>query len=61
VVAMPDEVDQKIEHLRLEGNKVRAAAQFTAIRVERKILEQIAHAFIPLVVRRPRANVARAR
>jgi len=41
---VPDQVNEEIENLRLECDKVGAATQLAAIRVERKILEEISHA-----------------
>ena len=43
---MPEQVHQKIEDLRLDGDQAGAAAQFAAIRVECTILEVIAQGLI---------------
>ena len=57
-ITVPDQVNEKIEDLRLDRHKVGSPPELAAIRVERTLLEQIAQNFIPLVARRPAATLA---
>jgi hypothetical protein len=46
-VAVLDQVDQKVENLRLKGYRRASRAQFPALAVERKIIEQKQHVAPP--------------
>jgi hypothetical protein len=56
-VTVPDQVDKEIEDLGLDSHKGRSPAQFTAIRVERTVLESIAQDPNPLFAHCPPTTV----
>jgi len=47
VIPIPDQVEQKIEHLRLDRHQFGAARQLTPVRVESMIAEQVTHSPAP--------------
>jgi hypothetical protein len=58
---MPDQVDEEIEDLGLDGHEVRTPAQFPTRRVEYNFLERIAQlVLILLTVNSMRPTIARA-
>src|SRR5262249_15581450 len=58
-VAVPDQVDDQIEDLRLERQRLRPAPQFAALGVERAVVEQVSHDFPPPAQRGEYSTVAR--
>ena len=46
-LAIADQAKQQVEDLWFDGHRRRSANQFTAIRIERVVLKQIAHVAIP--------------
>jgi hypothetical protein len=59
-IAVPDQVDKKIEDLGLDGHGCRTPPQLAAIRVERTFLEEITQYFVPLITGRPRGDSSTA-
>ena len=43
----PDEMNQQVKNLRLEGNQIGAATQLAAVRIEDAIFEKVTQVTVP--------------